>query len=183
MLRYCVLGMLTSGRPRPRESLMCEYASHSGPEPGIADFDRELRTLEREGFIEPLPHHPLGAPGCRAYEITYAGLAAFTEWFRNLPHGPHYNELELDTRARFFAQIAPLQAASALRVWRANLAQTAGVLQRELTGCLAGRGSARNTCALAVKRKLRHIAADYSFLEDLYDEFDLDGADASLDDP
>ncbi|MDG2308822.1 MAG: hypothetical protein P8R42_29930 [Candidatus Binatia bacterium] len=56
-------------------------------------------------------------------------------------------------------------------------------MQAELVGFLSGRIGEPNAGAVLAMRKLRYIAADYSFLEDLYDEFNLDRVDSTRDIP
>jgi len=176
MFRYLVLGLLRSGQPQHGYALVKAYRKRSGILISNGNFYRELRCLVTEGLVRGTMN-PEGADARRApYEITADGSAEFDAWFA-APGGAGIGQYddELSWRALFLGEADAPVARRMLERWREELWLRGKVLEREreTANVRAGDG-AFNALSMLLARRLKHIAADIEFLDELrlaYDEW------------
>ena len=172
MFRYMVLGLLRNGDKLHGYALMKEYKARSGLQISTGNFYRELQRLEGEGLVRAVIN-PEGADPRRApYEITEAGAAAFDAWLC----GPNASALgqyddELSTRALFVAAADPAVTRKVLAQWQEELWIRSKMLERAREHALLQRPGVDPTRFGALPhlqaRRLKHIAADLEFIEEL----------------
>ena len=172
MFRYMVLGLLRNGDKLHGYALMKEYKARSGLQISTGNFYRELQRLAAEGLVRAVTN-PDGADPRRApYEITDAGAAAFDAWLS----GPNATALgqyddELSTRALFVAGAEPVVTRKILERWQEELWIRSKTLERARESTLtspAGNAARRFNALLHLQaRRLKHIAADLDFVEEL----------------
>lgn len=121
---------------------------------------------------------PLAAPNGSAVSAE-AGAAAFEEWFWEIPPASIGNDREVEARALVLTELDRTDVAAVLEVVSIDLAHLDQRLELEL-GRLRGR---RSSCLAAypvlLKRRIRHVVADRTFLEDLSREFGFNEVVAS----
>lgn len=171
MFRYLVLGLLRRGAPRHGYALMKEYRDRAGIQVSTGNFYRELARLVTEGLVRTA-HNPPGTDPRRApYEITDAGATAFDVWL----HEPLGSLLAgqddgLSARAVFLADAEPEAVAAVLDRWQEELWLKGKVLERGRDQALAAPRSgdgASHTLPLLLARRLKHIAADLEFVDEV----------------
>jgi DNA-binding PadR family transcriptional regulator len=164
MFRYHLLGLLRNGTQHGY-ALAKEYQRRSGVEVGLGGIYRELRILTEQGLVRRLANPLDGDPRRTPYEITAEGRDAFEDWFRELPDSTACDESNLAVRVMFFGDVAPVEAHRVLEQWRAGLwglsKRFEAQLGRALTRDPAGTGS----CALLLRRRMKHIAVELEFLD------------------
>jgi DNA-binding PadR family transcriptional regulator len=172
MFRYLVLGLLRQGRPLHGYALMKEYRARSGVRMSTGSLYRELQRLTAEGFVQAAAN-PDGADARRApYEITAAGAGAFDDWLAtpgDVSCGTYENGLSV--RVLFVAHAEPAVAHKILDHWRQELWICGKLLERDRDagsrGCGDGPSRPFDTRRVLVARRIKHIAADLEFLDQL----------------
>jgi DNA-binding PadR family transcriptional regulator len=164
MFRYHLLGLLRNGTQHGY-ALAKEYQRRSGIEVGLGGIYRELRILTEQGLVRRLSSPVDGDPRRTPYEITTDGREAFEDWFRELPDSTACDESSIAVRVMFFGDVSPEDGHRALEQWRAGLwglsKRYEAQLSRALTRDPAGTGS----CALLLRRRMKHIAVELEFLD------------------
>lgn len=176
MFRYVVLGLLRRGVPYHGYALMKEYRERTGLKINTGNFYRELQRLVSEGLVETA-QNPDGADQRRApYKIMEEGAAAFDAWFSRPPVGFGSYEDELTCRANFVVEVAPVVASGVLDRWREELWITGKMVERARERALARQDDDPSpdldSLPVLLGRRLKHIAADLEFLDELRDAFD-----------
>jgi len=171
-MRHLILGLLRAGGVRHGYSLMKEYREASGRRVSIGNIYRELQRLRAGGLVRPATN-PLGADPRRIpYEITDAGTAAFESWLRQPGRecidGP---EDEYSLKAFFVWKSQPHVAPQVLGEWQEQLKACHRTLSRSFCDGAPGGpgGQGPNGQALPIwhGRRLRHLAIDLQFVEEL----------------
>jgi DNA-binding PadR family transcriptional regulator len=172
MFRYMVLGLLRNGEVLHGYALMKAYRERSGLQISTGNFYRELQRLAAEGLVRTVVN-PDGADPRRApYEITDAGAAAFDAWLQvpNATALGQYDD-EISTRALFVAGAEPAVTRRILDRWQDELWIRSKTLERAREAALLrqGPGGSRPFAALTLllARRLKHVAVDLEFVEEL----------------
>jgi DNA-binding PadR family transcriptional regulator len=169
MFRYLVLGLLRGGAPQHGYALMKAYRERSGIFISNGNFYRELRCLVAEGLVRTAARTE-GADARRSpYAISEDGADMFDMWLA-APGGAdlgHYDD-ELSSRALFLAEADPSVARRMLDHWRDELWLRSKMLEREREAAmLRRRDGSFNALSMLLARRLKHIAADLEFIEEL----------------
>lgn len=170
MFRYLVLGLLRDGRAYHGYALMKAYRDRSGVSISTGNFYRELQRLVGEGLVQTAPVAP-GEDARRApYQVTEQGMGAFDSWVVSPPtHIGSYDD-ELSSRAVFIGEADPLVAQRLLEGWREAVWIHGKTLEREREMLLAkfpGRTNGFDARTLLLARRLKHVAADLEFIDEL----------------
>jgi DNA-binding PadR family transcriptional regulator len=169
MFRYLVLGLLRSGAPLHGYALIKAYRERSGIMISNGNFYRELRGLVREGLVRTATN-PEGADERRApYEITETGAEVCDEWLATPGNAvcAQYDD-DLSLRGLFLGDVERDVARQMLDSWRDELWLKGKLLERERQGALQRPGDGHlDALGMLLTRRLKHIAADLEFLEDL----------------
>jgi DNA-binding PadR family transcriptional regulator len=172
MVRYAILGLLRTGVARHGYALLKEYRWLSGCQLSVGNIYRELQRLLSDGLIEPTPNPP-GADARRTpYRITREGVVAFDAWLTN-PRtgnvGDYHDEMSL--RACLVVQMAGSPVGEVLDRWKEELTIRRSALSRERPGTARptsiGSGEQFDSLTLLAGRRLKHLAVDVEFVEDL----------------
>lgn len=168
MLRHLILGLLRQAGPCHGYALMKAYRDGSGRALSIGNIYRELQRLRSDGFVRA-GTKPSGADPRRIpYEVTDAGAAAFEAWLRSPPaDGADGQENDHALRA-FFVLSADWRAAErVLRDWREDLETRSKTTARAREQVLSAAGSERRGLPLWLGRRLKHLAVDLEFVDEL----------------
>jgi DNA-binding PadR family transcriptional regulator len=173
MFRYHILGLLRCGEPLHGYALVKAYHQRTGRPIGPGNFYRELQRLMLEGLVRLLPTPTSGDQRRAPYEITEDGLAAFDDWFCNIPRATSPGDSELAARATFFREVDPSWASLVVDRWRTDLWQLSKALERELKDAMSRTRGQLDPNPILLRRRIRHIAAELEFLEELETSFAL----------
>jgi DNA-binding PadR family transcriptional regulator len=180
MFRYHILGLLRCGEPLHGYALVKAYHRRTGRPVGPGNFYRELQRLMLEGLVRALPPPPRGDQRRAPYEITDDGLAAFDDWFCNIPRATNPGDSELAARAVFFREMEPTWASRVVDRWRTDLWQISKSFERELKDAMSRTRGQVDAHPILLRRRIRHIAAELEFLEELETAFALPINDDSI---
>ena len=172
MLRYVILGLLRPGRAHHGYALMKAYGERSGLQMSTGNFYRELQRLSDDQLVEAAVD--ASAPGARRapYRITDPGRAAFDSWLLQVVNrpGPVYED-GMMCRAVFIGEASPDVVGRLLAAWQDELWMEGKLLERDREAALhraaAERPRALDPRPLLLARRLRHVAADLDFLDEL----------------
>jgi len=173
MIRYQLLGLLRSGEPRDGDWLARECSTRTGGDDGPERFHRELRTLARTGQVQIRRDEKTSHPRRARYQITRSGLEGFDQWFKESFPGSIDEEAEIAVWTLLLAEGGRDQTAALVASWLDEITRQAQSLQSKLGRRLARSSRGPDAFAALLRRRLRHLAADHTFLDDLYEEFDL----------
>ncbi len=171
MFRYIVLGLLRNGERLHGYALMKAYRARSGTQISTGNFYRELQRLAGVGLVRPVTN-PDGADPRRApYEITEAGAAAFDAWLSGPNESPlgQYDD-ELSARALFVVGAEPAVTRKVLDGWQEELWMRGKMIERARETAARYDGTVPappSTLTLLLARRLKHVAADLEFIEEL----------------
>lgn len=170
MFRYLVMGLLRDGLAYHGYALMKAYRERSGVSISTGNFYRELQRLVGEGLVQTAEVSP-GEDARRApYQITEQGLTAFEAWIVSPPtHIGSYDD-ELSSRAVFIGETDPALALRLLDRWREVVWIHGKTLEREREAALLNPSAMRGAFdarSLLLARRLKHIAADLEFIDEL----------------
>ena len=179
MFRYVVLGLLQSGVAQDGHVLMNEYRDRSGVQVSSGNFHRDLQRLVSEGLVRMVDCPADADPHQAPYQITEQGRQSFREWFTDLSqlgisNGPH--EDELSARIAFLGDVDPADAHAVLAHLQDELRARANSLDQARSAALANatgdpeRGLP--VLALMLGRRMRRVAAELAFLDDLRITYD-----------
>lgn len=173
MFRFHILGLLRCGEPLHGYALVKAYHRRTGRTVGPGNFYRELQRLSSEGLVRALPTPPSGDQRRAPYEITEEGVVAFNDWFCSIPRANSPGDSELAGRAIFFSEVDQSWASHVVDRWRTDLWQISKTLERELKDAMLRARGRVDAHPILLRRRVRHIAAELEFLEELEASFAL----------
>jgi DNA-binding PadR family transcriptional regulator len=170
MFRFIVLGLLRHGRTLHGYALMKSYRARTGVQMSTGTFYRELQSLVGEGLVRPVERAPDDDARRTPYEITAAGEELFDGWLVRPPALAFGSDDELTSRTMFLHEASPETARRMIDVWKEELWLLSKKLERdrqnELHRCATER-EPFSILVLLLARRLRHIAGDVAYLDEL----------------
>jgi len=170
MLRHLILGLLRQGGAKHGYAVMKEIRDRAGLQVSIGSVYRELKQLEGEGLARGVMNAAGEDPRRAPFESSPGGMSAFDEWMTTAPTKtlPDYRD-EFCLRAIFIEDIDNAVARGVLDRWREELTLHSRALERSRERALAQRssGSGFTTLPFFLARRIKHIAADIAFVEEL----------------
>src|SRR6185436_15743754 len=173
MFRYVVLGLLHSGTARHGYALMKEYRDRAGVQVSTGNFYRDLQRLVSSGLVRTVDRAPDGDPRRAPYQITESGRDAFRQWFVDLGQLgiATGHEDELSARIAFLGDVDPADARAVLAHLQDELWTRAKSLERARAAAMsqASGDPSRGlpVLPLMLGRRMRRLAAELAFLDDL----------------
>lgn len=170
MFRFIVLGLLRHGRTLHGYALMKAHRARTGMPMSTGTFYRELQTLVADGLVRVVDRTPDDDARRTPYRITSTGIELFDGWLVRPPLVNLGNDDELTARTMFLHE-APLDTARRMiESWKEELWLLSKKLERdrqnELHRCSTER-EAFSTLVLLIARRLRHLAGDIAYLDEL----------------
>jgi len=172
MMRHMILGLLRHHGARHGYALMKEIRARTGVQVSIGNMYRELARLTREGLARSTPNPPEADPRRAPYEITAAGIAAFEAWLSTTPtktQAPFHDEFS--ARAFFLGQAEPAVGRKIIERWKEELGLQGKTLERAhdvaATPDRARDGFPLVLLPFFLRRRLRHVAVDLEFVDEL----------------
>ena len=171
MFRYVVLGLLNTGTPLHGYALMKAYRDRVGTKLSTGNFYRDLQRLVQHGFVRMLERPTDSDPRRIVYQVTDEGRATFREWFTNpaeLIMGNGHEDA-LSFRIAFIGEVAPADARTVLEGVQEELWTRAKSLERARSAALGATRAHGElpVLALMLGRRIRRVAAEVAFIEDL----------------
>ena len=170
MFRFIVLGLLRHGGTLHGYALMKSYRGRTGVQMSTGTFYRELQTLVAEGLVRIVDRAPDDDARRTPYQITEAGSDLFDRWLVRPPLVVLGSDDELTARTMFLHE-APLDVARRMiDAWKEELWLLSKKFERdrqnEMHRC-ATDGTPFSTLVLLLARRLRHLAGDVEYLDEL----------------
>lgn len=170
MFRFIVLGLLRHGGTLHGYALMKAYRGRTGVTMSTGTFYRELQNLGAEGLVRIVERAPDDDARRTPYEITPLGCDLFDRWLVRPPIVALGGDDELTARTMFLHEAPPDVARQMLDAWKEEIWLLSKKFERdrqaELHRC-ASEDSPFSTLALLLARRLRHIAGDVAYLDEL----------------
>ncbi len=170
MFRYIVLGLLRRGGAHHGYALMKAYRARSGVQMSTGTFYRELQHLVDEGLARVVARPPDADARRTPYEITPKGCEEFDRWLVRPPLVGLGSDDEITARTMFLPE-APIDVARAMTdAWKEEVWLLGKRLERERQNELhrcATQGETFSILPLLLGRRLRHIAGDIEYLDEL----------------
>jgi DNA-binding PadR family transcriptional regulator len=168
VLRHVILGFLTSGA-RHGYALVKEYKERSGLEVSNGNLYRELQRLVAAGLVKGADRSEGADPRRMPYEITESGRATFDRWLSSPKLIVAEHADELCARALFLEMVDSPIGEQILNRWHDELWVRLKVLERSREVALTASNKSAALRALAVHhaRRLKHIAADIEYVQEL----------------
>jgi DNA-binding PadR family transcriptional regulator len=151
---------------------MKAYRRRFGVKIGTGNFYRDLQRLVAEGLVRTAERVSSDDPRRAPYEITDSGRALFSRWFVSVSSVTATgHEDQLSARLAFIADVAPDDARRVLDYFQDDLWSHAKSLERMRESTLADaerdRDDAFPVLALMLDRRIRRVAAELAFLDDV----------------
>ncbi len=170
MFRFIVLGLLRHGRTLHGYALMKSYRARTGVQMSTGTFYRELQNLVGEGLVRPVERAPGDDARRTPYEITTVGSDLFDGWLVRPPGLALNSDDELTARTMFLHEAPPDTARRMIDAWKEELWLLSKRVERdrqnELHRCATER-EPFSMLVLVLARRLRHIAGDVAYLDEL----------------
>jgi len=170
MLRHLILGLLRQGGVKHGYAVMKEIRDRAGLQVSIGNVYRELKRLEAEGLVRSATKADGEDPRRAPFESTPGGTSLFDDWMTSAPTKapPDYRD-EFCLRAIFIENIDGSVAGVVLDRWREELSMHRRALERCWERALAHRSSKSlsSTLPLFLARRIKHVATDLAFVEEL----------------
>ena len=170
MLRHIILGALRQGGMKHGYAVLKEIRDRAGLRVSIGNVYRELKRLETEGLVRNVPNPPGVDPRRAPFESTPVGVSVFDGWIISAHANalPDYRD-EFCLRAMFIEDSGREVARAVLDRWRDELGMHTRALERCWERALAHRSSksAFTTLPLFLARRIKHVATDLAFVEEL----------------
>ena len=170
MLRHLILGLLREGGAKHGYAIMKEIRDRAGLQVSIGNIYRELKRLEGEGLVRSVMNAAGEDPRRAPFESTTGGKSVFDDWITSAPTKalPDYRD-EFCLRAIFIESIDKTAARTLLDRWREELDMHSKALERCWERALAQRSSksAFTTLPFFLARRIKHVAAELAFVEEL----------------
>ena len=175
MFRFIVLGLLRHGGTLHGYALMKAYRARTGVQMSTGTFYRELQNLVGEGLVQVAERAPDDDARRTPYHITTDGAALFDRWLVRPPLVTLGSDDELTARTMFLHEAPPETARRMIDVWKEELWLLSKKLERdrqnELHRCATER-EPFSILVLLLARRLRHIAGDVAYLDELLTALD-----------
>jgi DNA-binding PadR family transcriptional regulator len=170
MFRFIVLGLLRHGGTLHGYALMKAYRGRTGVQMSTGTFYRELQNLVAEGLVRIVERAPDDDARRTPYQITARGSELFDRWLVRPPIIALGSDDELTARTMFLHEAPAEIARQMIEAWKEELWLLSKKFERdrqaEMHRC-ASEGTAFSTLALLLARRLRHIAGDVAYLDEL----------------
>ena len=173
MFRYVVLGLLCGQEPLHGYALMKAYQDRFGVRISTGNFYRDLQRLVAAGLVRTVERAADDDPRRAPYTATEAGAETFRRWCVTPAEvfQLHGHEDELSARLAFLADVSAEDARRILGYCQDELWSLAKSLERARDAALAKDGSSAGTTfpvlSLMLSRRIRRVAAELAFLDDL----------------
>jgi DNA-binding PadR family transcriptional regulator len=173
MFRHVVLGLLGSGVPQHGYALMRSYRERVGATVSSGNFYRELQRLVAEGLVATAARREDDDPRRAPYAITDAGRLAFRNWFTDTSHLglADGRDDEFAWRLMFLSDVGPAEVRVVLEHIQERLWSHAKALERARAKVVAA-GAGLPVLALTIGRRIRRVAAELAFLDDLRAQYE-----------
>jgi DNA-binding PadR family transcriptional regulator len=170
MFRFIVLGLLRQGGAQHGYALMKSYRNRTGVQMSTGTFYRELQHLVAEGLVHLVAREPDADARRTPYEITAAGCEVFDHWLVRPPIIALGSDDEITARTMFLHEAPPDVARRMIDGWKEELWLLSKKLERsrqtEIQRCAAD-GTPFSILTLLLARRLRHLAGDMEYLDEL----------------
>jgi DNA-binding PadR family transcriptional regulator len=170
MFRFIVLGLLRNGGTLHGYALMKAYRSRTGVQMSTGTFYRELQNLVAEGLVCLVDRAPDVDARRTPYQITPQGCDLFDRWLVRPPIIALGSDDELTARTMFLHEAQPEIARKMIDAWKEELWLLSKKFERdrqsELHRC-ASEGTPFSILVLLLARRLRHLAGDVEYLDEL----------------
>jgi len=168
MLRHLILGSLRQGGAKHGYAVMKEIRDRAGLQVNIGNVYRELKRLEAEELVRSVVNAAGEDPRRAPFESTPGGMSAFDDWMASAPTKslPDYRD-EFCLRAIFIENVETAAARVILDRWREELGMHSRGLERCWERALAHRSRNVTTLPLFLARRIKHVATDLAFIEEL----------------
>lgn len=170
MFRFIVLGLLRHGGTLHGYALMKAYRGRTGVQMSTGTFYRELQYLVAEGLVRIVERAPDDDARRTPYEITPLGCELFDRWLVRPPIIALGSDDELTARTMFLHEAPAEVARQMIDAWKEELWLLSKKFERdrqaEMHRC-ASEGTPFSILALLLARRLRHIAGDVAYLDEL----------------
>jgi len=181
MFRFIVLGLLRNGGTLHGYALMKAYRGRTGIQMSTGTFYRELQSLVAEGLVRVVDRAPDDDARRTPYEITPHGCDVFDHWLVRPPIIALGSDDELTARTMFLHEAPPEIARRMIDAWKEELWLLSKKFERdrqnELHRC-ASEGAPFSILVLLLARRLRHLAGDVEYLDELRAALESAPADA-----
>ena len=170
MFRFIVLGLLRHGGTLHGYALMKAYRARTGVQMSTGTFYRELQTLVGEGLVRVVERAPDDDARRTPYEITDQGAALFDRWLVRPPLITLGSDDELTARTMFLHEAPSDTASQMIEAWKDELWLLSKKFERERQNEIhrcASEHEGFSSLVLLLARRLRHIAGDVAYLDDL----------------
>ena len=175
MFRFIVLGLLRHDRTLHGYALMKAYKSRTGVQMSTGTFYRELQNLVSDGLVRVVERASDDDARRTPYQITTRGAELFDGWLVRPPQLALGSDDELTARTMFLHEAAPETARHMIDSWKEELWLLSKKFERdrqnELHRCATER-EPFSILVLLLARRLRHIAGDVAYLDELRDAFE-----------
>ena len=170
MFRFIVLGLLRHGGTLHGYALMKAYRSRTGVQMSTGTFYRELQNLVAEGLVCIVERAPDDDARRTPYRITPQGGDLFDRWLVRPPIIALGSDDELTARTMFLHEAPPEVARQMIEAWKEELWLLSKKFERdrqsEMHRC-ATENEPFSILVLLLARRLRHIAGDVAYLDEL----------------
>jgi len=171
VFRYLVLGLLRDGAARHGYALMKAYRDRTNLPIGTSSFYRELQRLAAEGLVCTVDNPRDADPRRAPYAITEAGGVTFDTWLCHADAiGMISAQDDVSVRALFFDGADRAVVQQLIESWRTDLWSRGKQLETDRKALIAQRnqtGGPFDPWPSLLARRLKHVAADVDFLEEL----------------
>lgn len=170
MFRFIVLGLLRRGRTLHGYALMKAYEKRTGVRMSTGTFYRELQNLVSDGLVRTVEREPEDDARRTPYQVTARGAEMFDRWLIRPPQLAAGTDDELTARTMFLYEAPAETAHQMIESWKEELWLLGKKLERdrqnEIHRCTSD-GEPFSILTLLLARRLRHIAGDVAYLDEL----------------
>jgi|GEM_PF-1413339 len=175
MFRFIVLGLLRHGRTLHGYALMKAYKGRTGVQMSTGTFYRELQNLVGDGLVRTVERAAKDDARRTPYQITARGAELFDRWLMRPPQLALGTDDELTARTMFLHEAPPETASRMVDSWKEELwllgKNVERARQNELHRCATDR-EPFSILVLLLARRLRHVAGDIAYLDELREALD-----------
>lgn len=170
MFRFIVLGLLRHGRTLHGYALMKAYEKRTGVRMSTGTFYRELQNLVSDGLVRAVERAADDDARRTPYQVTTRGAELFDRWLVRPPQLALGTDDELTARTMFLYEAPFATAHRMIDAWKEELWLLGKKFERdrqnEIHRCSTD-GESFSILTLLLARRLRHIAGDVAYLDEL----------------